>query len=862
MLVSAVPLGRRRRAALAVAISLPALLASLPVQAVAQTTSGAAPAEPSVSARPQPLTTAASAPAAHAPSPPTLSINPTGKTIDLVVPLRATTPLGQVAVRLTANNQVLVSATDLANAVTRIATPDALAAINGVTAIDGYIPLEALAQAGLNLTYDPAQLELVLNLSATAKIRGLINLGFQTESAAPLPDESASFAAYLSYTASLDYVHKSGSGPTGLRSPRVDMNLNGRIGNLFAFQNELSYDGNAATSFVRQGSRVIYDRPDWAMRFTLGDQLPVQTGFQDSTDVMGIGVAHRVEVFRPDQVLASSSSRSITLREGADVTVLINGVPTRTLHLDSGVYDLNDLPLTAGANSVQLVIEDAAGGRRVVAFDFFQDLQLLEPGVSEYDVQGGIRSHIDNLTRHYFTQEPSVTGYYRRGITEQMTLGANIQATSHAQQLGLEGTLGTPIGLFTLETAMSNIDGYGFGHAERLQYRYSTPLQQLQGERRIDLLVEHRSRNFGSVESFVPDNVTNWRLTARYAQPWSRKVSIGGGIDYDINRQERDRYGASVYATWRVGARTTLTSTAGYDNRDHAVFGFTFIHRFGRGSTLTGQYDSRDDQGSISYTHEPYRTLDTFAYNAQISRSHDDIGVNATGIYRSNRGDLELDHRATYDMGSNDITGEVTSLRARGTVAFAGGRVALGRYLTDSFAIVAADPSLNNAQVSAPIYLGDRLGGREIARTGALGPALVPVSSYAHQSLPFEVPDAPAGYDLGAGNFALYPWLDSGRVFVVGSEFNVTAVGTLLDERGQPMALLSGVARRLNDAKSRAVPVFTNRAGRFGATGLAPGTWRVSFADGHYYDIVITEAQGSLAKLGELRPTGLQEKAK
>ena len=851
----------RRRATFVLATSLPALLAGIPTQALAQTTPQQAPVQ---QASPTPPQRPASTPAAVVPA-----INPTGKTIDLIVPLRATTPLGQVAIRLTADNRVLVSAADLANAVARIATPEALAAINGATPTDGYIPLDMLAHAGLNLTYDPAQLELVLNLSATAKVRGLIDMGFQTESAPPQPDDSSPFAAYIAYNASLDYVHKAGSGPTGLRSPRVDVNFNGRIGHQFAFQNELSYDGDAVTPFARQGSRIIYDRPDWAMRFTLGDQLPVQAGFQDSTDVLGVGVSHRVEVFRPDQVLASSSSRAITLREAANVTVLINGVPTRTLHLDSGVYDLSDLPLTTGANSVQLVIEDAAGGRRVVSFDFFQDLQLLQPGVSEYDLQGGVRSRIVNIARHYFTNEPSVTGYYRRGITEQLTLGANIQATSHAQLLGLEGTLGTPLGLFTLEGAVSNVDGYGFGHAERLQYRYSTPLQQLQGERRIDVLVEHRSRNFGSVETLAPDNVANWRLTARYAQPWSRNVSIGGGVDYDINRQERDRYGASVYATWRMGTRTTLTSTAGYDNRDHLVFGLTLIHRFGRGSTLTGQYDSREDQGSISYTHEPFRTLDTFAYNAQITRSRsdlgmkrDDIGVNATGTYRSNRGDFELDHRAIYDLNSDEISGEVTSLRARGTIAFADSQFALGRYLTDSFAIVAAHPSLRDAQVSAPIYLGDRLGGREIARTGALGPALVPVSSYSHESLPFEVPDAPAGYDLGAGNFALYPWLDSGRVFVVGSEFNVTAVGTLLDERGQPMVLLSGVARRLNDPKSRGVQVFTNRAGRFGATGLAPGTWRISFADGHQYDMVITKEQGSLAQLGELRPIAGQERAK
>jgi len=843
---------RNGRAALLAAVSIHALLSATGAEAAQ------AIAPDAVSSEQGPQTPVAPSPpaAAPAPAPP---INPTGRTVDLVVPLRSTTPLGQVAIRLTADNQIFISASDVANAISRIATPETIAAINALSATDGYVPIAALAQSGLNLTYDPAELELVLSLSSTARVRGLIDFGYQNGLTPISPDDSAPFAVFLSYNASLDYVHQASSGGTGLQSPRVDMNLNGRIARAFTFENELSYDGNQSPGFARLGSRLIYDRPDWQMRFTAGDQIPVQAGFQDATDVLGIGVSHRVQVFRPDQVVASSSSRTVTLREAATVTVVVNGVPQRTLRLDAGIYDLNDLPLTTGANSVQLVIEDAAGGRRVVSFDFFQDLELLEPGISEYDMQLGIRSRVDQITRHYFTNEPAITGYYRRGITEQVTLGANIQATNYAQQFGLEGTLGTKLGLFSLETAISNIDGLGFGHAERLQYRYSTPLQQLQGDRRIDVLIEHRSRNFGSVETFIPNNLTAWRLTARYAQPFTRMFSAGFGVDYALNRQSRDQYGLSAFATWRLGARTTVTGNAGYDSRDHFVVGFSLVHRFGRSSTVAAQYDSRDGQGSATYTYEPYRTLDVFAFSAQVQRTPDDIGINATGVYRSNRGDLELAHRAVYDLNDDDISGEITSLRARGTIAFADGRFAIGRYLSDSFAIIAAHPSLRNSQISAPVYLGDRLAGREIARTGTLGPALVPVSSYTQQTLPFEVPDAPAGYDLGAGNFPVYPWLNSGHLFIVGSEFNVTALGTLVNERDEPMVLLIGVARRLDDTHSPAVQVFTNRTGRFGATGLAPGRWRLSFADGHFYDIEVTRSQGSLVNFGTLRPTGRRE---
>jgi outer membrane usher protein len=789
-------------------------------------------------------------------------LNPTGREIDLTVPLRDRFPIGQIAIRIMPDDQVLMSASDLATALARVANSSITDIVNAQAAPDGFVSLAALQQAGLAINYDPGQLELVLDLEATSRLTRGISLGFQYNRLPIQPDLSERFALAISYRAGLDYVHESNGGPTGLRSPRVDLDVNGRIGRLFSFENELTYDGDAPVEFVRRSSRVIYDRPEWSMRFTAGDQLPSQAGFQDAVEVLGIGAARLLTTFQPDRVVTAASSRTITLSEASNVTVVVNGIPTRTLRLEGGVYDLSDLPLTGGANEVELIVENDVGARRVVRFDFFEDFELLAPGLDEFDVQVGIRSEFEGFQRRYLENEPVFTGFYRRGISSQLTAGVNLQATERIQQVGFEGTLGTRIGLFTLETAFSNIDGFGFGNAQRFQYRYSTPLQQLQGQRRIDLGVEHRSRDFAGLETLNPSNQTAWRLTARYAQPITRLVSATIGADYAVNRDAvRDRYSVRASLNWSITPLTVLTASAGYVRRDGFIFGFNLIHRFGRSSTVTAQYDSAEDTASLTYNRTPFQTLDAVAISAQLTRGRDDFGFNGTATYRSNRGDLEIAHRATYDRDSNDITNQVTSLRARGSIAFAGGRIAIGRYLTDAFAIVSAHPSLGDAPVSAPIFVGDRLSGRTIARTGALGPALVPLSSYSHQRIVFEVPDAPNGYDLGAGNFTVYPYLSSGYQFVVGSEFNVTILGTLLDETGRPLPLLAGTARRVNDPDSPTVGVFTNRAGRFGASGLAPGQWRMTFAQGRYFDIEITESQGSLVNFGPIRPTGRQEQA-
>lgn len=781
-------------------------------------------------------------------------INPTNNTIMLSVPLRDNFPRGQVGIKITADDDVLVSTADVISALESITTTAFQGTLQAIPTVDGYAPLSAVNDAGLALVFDAGSLELILDLAAESMNPNAINLSLERFRNDIVPDNSSPFALALTYQASLDYVHE---GPvTGLESPRVDFTLDGRVGNLFAFENEFTYDGEAdAKKFYRTGSRVIYDRPQSALRFTGGDQTPFTTGFQGALDVSGIGVARLLDTFRPDRTLAASSSQSITLREGANVTVVVNGVPARTIRLERGVFDLNELPLTQGANSVQLIIEDDAGGRRVVDFDFFEDFRLLAPGVDEFDLQAGIRSDIDDTGRQYFTSEPVFTGFYRRGLSPQLTAGINVQATKDVQQAGIEATLGTAFGLFTFEGSASESDLTGFGHAQRLQYRYSSPLRQARGERRLDLSVEHRSRNFSGATSLGIVNAVSWRLSARYAQPITDAISAAIGADYSKFRAGgSDRYGLSGSLTWAIGPRTSVSASAGYDDQEKAFFGLNFNHRFGYSSSVTGRYDSRQDQANLSYNYSPLKTLDVIALNADLQRTPENIGFNGTATYRSNRGDLELVHRTSYDTDTNDVSQQTTSVRARGTIAFADGQIAIGRYLTDAFAIVDAHESLGSTTVSAPVVVGDRLAGREIARTGTFGPALVPLSSYNRQALPVEVPDAPTGYDLGAGNFEVYPWLNSGYYYVVGSEFNITVIGQIQDNEGAPLSLVAGTATRQNDPDSPTVEVFSNRAGKFAASGMAPGVWTIVFPDGKTYQVEISDKQGSFVDLGTIRP--------
>lgn len=193
-----------------------------------------------------------------------------------------------------------------------------------------------------------------------------------------------------------------------------------------------------------------------------------------------------------------------------------------------------------------------------------------------------------------------------------------------------------------------------------------------------------------------------------------------------------------------------------------------------------------------------------------------------------------------------------TSLRPSFSLAYAGGQVALGRPILNSFALVGTAANLDNRSVSAGASKDE-----EEARSDWLMPATVwDLSPYSPRRLNFDVDKLPVGYDLGAGAFDLNPPYRSGYDLSVGSAYNVTAVGTLVDRRGEAVALSVGEAEDVSGSTKRSVSVFTNRAGRFVAQGIGPGHWRLRMdtTPPLEFELIVPDDTVGLFRAGQLQP--------
>jgi outer membrane usher protein len=805
---------------------------------------------------PQPSATAGATPTRTAPPAP-LQLNTTERPIILLVPLRERGPLGQVTLRISPGDALAVSAEELAIALSRIVTGEAQARLRGLAAPDGFLSLEAAAEAGYPIAFDPGLLELSVDIPLDARQRRNFSLGFDRDLNQPedTTDRSSRFAAYLNYRLASDYIQQDEDDE--FRPLQMDLEFNGRVFGV-AFENQGAFDADSDRDggFRRQSSRLIYDHLPTATRYSAGDVRTLTTAFQSAPDIGGLNVTRLYGTLRPGRAVDARSSRSITLRRPATVDIRINGASVRTLRLQPGVYDVRDLPVSGGANAVELLIEDDTGLREVVAFDFFSDTTLLERGLDEFSLSAGVRAPRDIDGVDYQSDEPVLAGFYRRGFTEQLTAGANLEAARDAVMGGIDAVYGWGLGLTSLNLAVSNRDSTGSGYAVRVEHRLTTSDNTPFSQRSLSLSVETRSENFGGIDEFDPLNRFGFIGAVRYAQAFGPRLSGSLGLDYALGRNEQpDRYGASASLTYLFERNVLLSMGVQYENDDERggtnVFA-SLVKRFGR-STVTASAESRDERANLTYARAPERPINDYALSASLTRARGATGVSGNLAYFGARADAELSHNSVL-ADDDRPSSQITSARLIGSVAYVDGAFGLGRRITDSFALVRGHPSLDGR----PVLIGSRFSREPVARSGPLGPAVVSLNAYTEQNIEYDVQDLPVGYDLGLGGFEVFPHLHSGYRLTVGSAYNVTAVGELLDSSGGLVTLRSGLAVNLDDPKAPQVEVLTNRTGRFGASGLAAGRYRITITGERpiVYEFKVPPDAGELIRTGPLRPVG------
>ncbi len=757
-----------------------------------------------------------------------------------------------------------------------------------------YLPLATIRERGIEIEYDPLALEINVKPTVDQRPTGALSLAVQDEVVSAALERPASASAYLNMRVVTGYVSQADFGSTGLEAPSFDFDGALRLGR-FVLEGEATLStgdvkGFAETYFdeyavYRRGTRLVYDMPEDAVRIRAGDVNPDFSGFQTSPDLLGISAQKSYADLQPGKSIRPTGQRSFRLERPASVDIVIDGATVRRLRLSPGVYNVADLPLQPGANAITLNIEEDTGDRQTLEFTAFSAQELLAPGISEWSVAAGIKSSDQGVRQegegraalgqpHYDTAAPVATAFYRAGLQQALTAEFNAQADGDIAMAGAGVLTQMRAGLFSLDLASSLEYGESLGLA--LQGGYSYDKLTLFGDyaSSVRLLAEYQSPEFVSIGNDRPARDYSVAISGSVSQRLPMDMTGGLSVSYYVSRNANlaDRWSADLTLSKALAANVSGSLAVGYgeedtsdkDDRQFQDDGFRTFLRLSwtpdSRSSVSLSHDTSSESSRASYSRSSERS-GVGAWNTTVEASHEnesDGGVYGSVGYVANRADVSISHAARVEgtslNGAFDPTSteQRTSLRIASSLVYADGAFGLGRPVSGGFALVTPHKSLGKADllIGSPDAV--------IAQSGWFGPAVAPsVGAYTQTSLAYDAPNMPIGYDLGRATYDLMAPYKAGYKLTVGSAYTVTATGTLLSEFGEPIQLLGGTAREADKPDGAKVELFTNRNGRFGAQGLAPGRWIVEMpvgAEPVQFAIDVPEGATGLHDAGTLHP--------
>jgi outer membrane usher protein len=510
---------------------------------------------------------------------------------------------------------------------------------------------------------------------------------------------STDTSAYLNYAVeSLDFGLPSGAVETGVSVEGTYLFL-------------ASASRSDRLGFTRGPTSVSIEDHERLTRLTIGDGLAATT----SLGASGVfaGLTYRREfvqdpyfMHRPDQLLTGLATTPSIAK------IYVNGVFLKQTALPPGPFELHNLTIPSGARNVEVVVTDAFGRETRTRTAAYVVPALLKPGMHDYSYTLGL-PRLSTDPRHPLGQygKPAFVGADRYGLTDHLTLGGRFEVGPTFVSLGPGLTVGSKVGQFDLDTALSwerqpggaisasyNYSAFrsSFGILARLMTpRYATAVQPASMDRTTLEIQPYAS----------------YQLTSS----WTIGLSATHSRTRDKGGMHAVHVGTGVELTQNLG----LLLDADYIrvSTGQKTFQATLSLNYSFGGGNTARVEARQDKTGGSTSMMVDRSLpvgDGFGY-----RITGNYGATTTG------GAGLLQVQGPYGRFEGEVTGdpETTTGRVRhrlnyaGGIAMVNGTVKAGRPVDEAFGIIKV-ADLPNVRVKVENGL--------IGKTGSDGTLLLP----------------------------------------------------------------------------------------------------------------------------------------
>ncbi|MCT7951350.1 fimbria/pilus outer membrane usher protein [Ancylothrix sp. C2] len=598
-----------------------------------------------------------------------------------------------------------------------------------------------------------------------------------------------------------------------------------------------SFSGSSEGNFTRGLTNLTLRNPDALNRWVVGDTFTQMGNLGGSSLIGGISFTRD---FSLDPYLTTTQPFGLqgAVTTPSTVEVYSNGVLLRREQLPPGQFELRNLPIPAGSSTTRLIIRDAFGREQEITTPFYFSPGILQVGLSDYSFNlGFIRN---SLNESFSYDSLAFSSRYRQGLTDSLTAGMRLEATSNLISGGGDMTLRTSLGTFDLAAAASSSEGLN-GYAGLLGYSYIATGFSFSGA----------VRTFSSHYAHSSlDTTTDRPLLETSVQVGLPLGNIGSlTAQYSASKlrdEDEFRNRLSLFSSIRVAPKMNVFISASQANQpsqglDNSLYvGLSYF--FGNNTSGSIGYQNQNDQATITASLEnPLSSNNGFGYRLRAQTQNEVNTNDATLLYQTNFGRYELNY---YNAGDNNSL----SLNAAGGVAWIGGSPFLSRPLENSYVLVRV-PGIEGVRV----YLNNN----EVGRTNSQGNLVVTnLLPYYSNRISITTEDIPLNYTIDKSSQNVAVPTRAGGIVEFGLVKVQNFVGKILieDATGKSISPSYGELRVKVGDKEMMSPL--GNLGEFYLENILPGKYNaeVKYQEGFCrFEIEVPALEEQFINLGTLR---------
>jgi outer membrane usher protein len=540
-----------------------------------------------------------------------------------------------------------------------------------------------------------------------------------------------------------DSASWSSTGQTGLRRGNL----------LFLSDGVYQYNKNTQQA-VRLMTSLYWERPNSISRWVAGD-INATSGEPSGPIIMGgLGYASAFSMSPGLMTYPLGNFGGVTTLP-SDADIYVNGVIVRREHLAPGDYRFRNLPVSNGANNVEIVMRDAFGNESRSSTRFYLSDNLLKSGLHDFSYNiGFLRRDFGSASNRY--GHPLLIARHSLGLSDSFTLGAGAEAGNGLVNLIPRAVLSLEqMGVLNIMAGESHDQGFGWGTTLGIGYRFQSRYVNYQ------LSVNHNSRGYRTMANQEAKDTSRLdvgtgislgtpifgtvSLNGSFAETYSGQLIRTVGMSYSRSLAKKVQFSASWSSSWGTSSSTNFFA------------GLTFLPMNDLTASATLQASPDNNKETISIQ-KSLPVGEGIGYLATLDRerTRDRTLLRANPFFQLNGpyGSYSAEVRGESDQQNGRITGNY-QISAAGSLVYAGGHIGLSRPVSGSFAIV---------QIEGLPAAAVMLNNQEVATTNANGMAYIPnLQSYQENRIAFDDRHIPANYLIKRYSAIVTPGLYGGE---------------------------------------------------------------------------------------------------